>query len=116
MVNVYKIESLIKEKGWSNTYFSSLFDKSRSWLVDMKHGKGLPDENTLACIADKLGTTIEYLTDVSEQKNKPSAEARGLTEIQDEILRLFDQMTDEQQKSFMVMARSISSEPRSKDE
>ena len=71
MFNIAKLEQLIKEKGWSNTYFSSLFNKSRSWISDMKRGLGLPDENMLVGIADKLDTTVDYLTDKTDQKNKP---------------------------------------------
>lgn len=78
-MNIYKVESLIKELGWSNSYFCNLFSKNKGWISDWKRGLGLPDENMLACIADKLGTTIAYLTDVSEQKNKPSAEAKDFS-------------------------------------
>mgnify|MGYP000992170857 FL=1 len=70
MVNIHKIESLIKDKGWSNTYFCTLFDKNKGWIRDWKRNRGLPDENTLQSIADKLGTTVDYLTDKSEQKEK----------------------------------------------
>ena len=32
----------------------------------MEHGVGLPDENTLQAIADKLDTTVDYLTDKTD--------------------------------------------------
>ncbi|MHB9143605.1 MAG: helix-turn-helix domain-containing protein [Paludibacter sp.] len=81
LLNIEKIELLINERGWSNTYFCKLLDKSRSWLTDMKRGKGLPDENTLALIADKLDTTSDYLLDKTDIKNKPDTEnSNELTE------------------------------------
>ena len=81
MINLEKLRSLIKEKGWTVSYFCKLMGHSRSWLIDMSKGKGLPDENTLRAIADKLDTTVDYLTDktdVKEQKNKPVAESDEL--------------------------------------
>lgn len=83
MVNINKTEELIKEKGWSNSYFCSLFNKNRGWIRDWKRGVGLPDENTLQLIADRLDTTVDYLTDktdIKEQKNKPLTEVKGLSE------------------------------------
>ena len=71
LLNINRLESLIRKHGWSNTYFSSQFGKSRSWISDMKHGVGLPDENTLQAIADKLDTTVDYLTDKTDKKEKP---------------------------------------------
>lgn len=82
MLNFNKLEQLIKEKGWSKVYFSSLFEKNKGWITDMKRGIGMPDENLLQSMADKLGTTIDYLTDKTDektQKNKPLTEVRGLS-------------------------------------
>lgn len=120
MFNIHKMEILIKEHGWNNTYFSSLFGKSRQWITDMKKkGLGIPDENMLTLIANKLDTTVEYLTDKTDdknaQKNKPSSEKGSLSEIQKELLDLFDLLTIEQQRSIVAMARSIAVERHSKD-
>ena len=65
------MEELIKSKGWSNTYFCKQMGHSKAWISDMKHGTGLPDENMIRAIADELNTTFEYLTDQSDQKEKP---------------------------------------------
>lgn len=80
MANITKIEALIKEKGWSNSYFCSLLNKNRGWIRDWKRGVGLPDENTLQTIADKLDTTVDYLTDKTEQKNKPSDDSESFSQ------------------------------------
>ena len=118
MVNISKIESLINLRGWSNSYFCEQFSKNKGWITDMKKGKGLPDENTLRAIADKLDTTVEYLTDqtdIKEQKNKLSSPEDSLSGNKKELFKLFDSMTDEQQETLMRVARSISPEPSSKD-
>lgn len=98
MVNVTKIEMLIKEKGWSKSYFCSLFSKNRGWIRDWKQGVGLPDENTLQAIADKLDTTVDYLTDKTEQKNKPTTKSDELSEENRKRLELIKALSPEDQK------------------
>lgn len=105
MVNIAKIEVLIKAKGWSNSYFCSLFNKNRGWIRDWKRGKGLPDENTLCAIADKLDTTVDYLTDKTDKKEKLAAENGKPTDLQ----RLL-----ESQKSLMFNGMPLSDEDREK--
>lgn len=92
MVNITKIEQLIKNKGWSNTFFAEQFGRSKVWISDMKRGRSLPDENVLQAIADKLDTTVDYLTDKTEQKNKPTsnnADELRLNEKEKELLLAF---------------------------
>ena len=72
MLNIAKVEALIEEHGWKKAYFCRLFDHSRTWIDDWKRGRGLPDANMLQAIADKLDTTVDYLTDKTEQKEKPA--------------------------------------------
>ena len=71
MLNIARVEALIEEHGWKKAYFCRLFDHSRTWIDDWKRGRGLPDANMLQAIADKLDTTVDYLTDKTEQKEKP---------------------------------------------
>ena len=114
MVNIHKIESLIKDKGWSNTYFCTLFDKNKGWIRDWKRNRGLPDENTLQSIADKLGTTVDYLTDKSEQKEKPPANAESLSDIENEILEIYHNLPADKKQAFITVARSLKSNPEDK--
>lgn len=58
------------------------FGKNVTWLADMERGRGLPDENTLQAIADKLGTTVNYLTDKTDQKEKPLTKREEPTELE----------------------------------
>jgi transcriptional regulator with XRE-family HTH domain len=73
LLNINRLESLIKSKGWSKVYFSGLFDKNKGWITDMKYGRGIPDGNMLEQIANKLDTTVEYLTDQTDIKKEPPA-------------------------------------------
>jgi transcriptional regulator with XRE-family HTH domain len=89
MLNISKIESLIKERGWTKTYFCGLFGHSRTWIDDWKRGKGIPKETTLVEVANALGTTFGYITDQTEQKNKPPMSLDDLTPYElDLIMKL----------------------------
>jgi transcriptional regulator with XRE-family HTH domain len=80
LLNIVRVEALIDEKGWKKPYFCSLFGKERGWISDWKRGRGLPDDNTLAEIAYRLGTTVEYLTDQTDDKKRPAAQSDGPSE------------------------------------
>jgi transcriptional regulator with XRE-family HTH domain len=103
MVNITKIESLIKEKGWSNSHFCALLDKNKGWIRDWKRGVGIPNENTLKSIADTLDTTVDYLTDKTEQKNKPVTDRDRLSEEDKKIIELLHMVPAEDRKMLVGM-------------
>lgn len=110
MLNFNKLEQLIKEKGWSKVYFSSLFEKNKGWITDMKRGIGLPDENLLRSIADKLGTTVDYLTDktdIKEQKNKPTTDRSELKPLARESLDIIDSLPEDLQNIALAQLRAL---------
>lgn len=99
MLNLTKLENLIKQHGWSKTYFSDLFGKNKGWISDMKRGNGLPDENVLQQMANKLDTTVEYLTDKTGKKNKPTTDnSDELTPDELRIAKMVSMLTVEHRK------------------
>lgn len=70
MVNINKIKELAKERGIKLGYLiDNLGLTSRTYFNDIKKRNGdIPNER-LAIIAQKLGTTVEYLRDETEVKN-----------------------------------------------
>ena len=89
MLNISKIRELSKEHGWSASSFCNFFGKNSGWLADMERGRGMPDENTLRAFADKLDTTVDYLTDKTDKKNKPPMLLSDLTPYElDLIMKL----------------------------
>lgn len=72
MLNLAKVISRAKEKGLSNTFLAKKLGRSSASLfVDWRKGKSKPSENDIEMLADLLDTTVEYLTDQSDQKEKP---------------------------------------------
>jgi len=108
LLNISKLESLIKSKGWSKTFFAMQFDKNKGWITDMKRGVGLPDENMLADIAERLDTTIDYLTDKTEQKNKPAAQSDGRDEKTQEIVEIINNLPPDLREIAESTLRSLS--------
>ena len=78
-VNVGKIKTLAKEQGKTMKFLCDIIGKDRSFLTCVRNGNNHIDSRELQIIADELNTTVDYLTDKTEQKEKP-----------------VDQMTDEQ--------------------
>lgn len=110
MLNIAKVEALIKENGWSNSYFCCLFGKSRGWIRDWKRGAGLPDENALKAIADRLDTTVEYLTDQTDEKgkkNKPAANSDELDPQDKQIMDLIESLTPENKRLAFAQIEAI---------
>lgn len=95
MFNIVRLEALIKEKGWSKTYFADQLGKNKGWITDMKRGVGLPDRNIIEQIAELLGTTADYLLDKTDNKNKPALNEDELTPDEMEFLKIVRQLSPE---------------------
>lgn len=90
MVNVDKIKALAKEKGISVTHLCQSIGQGAYYLNDVKKRGGNIPEDRLNTIADMLGTTTAYLTDETEDKEKPTS-----TVSVDEITELFRKLSKE---------------------
>ena len=102
-VNVDKIKELSKEKGISLKYFCDHFGKYRTYLANVRSGVNKLDEDELVFIADTLNTTVEYLTDKTNQKEKPADLPADAIELNSMLLR----MTDEQIARLKDLAKDI---------
>ena len=61
-VNVDRIKEFAKSKGITMKFLCDCLGKRRTFLTDVRRGVDHIDENELSIIADKLNTTVEYLT------------------------------------------------------
>lgn len=89
-VNVDKIKNLAKEQGKTMKFLCDLLGKDRSFLTCVRNGNNHIDSNELQIIADELRTTVEYLTDKTEQKEKPTADNSG--ELNENVERVLDKL------------------------
>lgn len=79
MVNINKIRAMAKENKRSLSYLVSAIGlNSRTYFNDVeKNGRDIPDKY-LSIIAKELNTTVAYLRDETNVKEKPSASSAEL--------------------------------------
>ena len=101
MVNLHKIKTLAKDKGWSLSFLCSKMGVAASYFTDVKNGRFNITSERLLQISGLLNTTPEYLTDKSDTKN-PTTNSDGVGyvfgERDAEMLKLYEQLSPELQK------------------
>ena len=102
-MNYDKLEALVKEKGVSKTFLCQIVGRERYYLRDCKKNNFIPPDEHIAAWADALGTTVEYLTDQTNQKEKPADLPADAIELNSMLLR----MTDEQIARLKDIAKDI---------
>ena len=74
MVNVDRIKALAKLRGFKLGYLCDLLGEDQNYFNKVKLGVRRMDDNRIAFLAEKLGTTFAYLTDVSNDPLPPTKE------------------------------------------
>ena len=81
-VNIDKVKDLSKAKGISMKYWCDNFGKQRSYLADVRSGKNKLEEYELLFIVGELDTTVEYLTDETDD---PAPKEKDPIQVLDEV-------------------------------
>jgi transcriptional regulator with XRE-family HTH domain len=66
MVNIDKIKTLAKSKGISISFICGQFGAGRGYLNDIARGKNTMSDDRIFKVARLLGTTYDYLTDLTD--------------------------------------------------
>lgn len=75
MVRFDRLEGLIEEQGRKKSYLCEKAGKKRGYISDAQNGNGSISDEALAVFARELGTTVEYLTGLTDEpgtKKKPA--------------------------------------------
>lgn len=100
-VNIGKIKEMAKTKGIKIKFICSQLGLSETYLSNVKNGKDRMTEERLFKIAEILGTSFEYLTDMTDDP-EPDFIIRAAGTLQDrlqnEVITKMNSMTDEQKK------------------
>lgn len=108
MLNIDKLKSLTKEKGWSLSYVCSKLNVSTSYFNDIRKGKAAISPERLQQISDILDTTPEYLTDQTDIKKRQSEnEPDWRNESEKEILNWIKTLDIAKTARLLEIARLI---------
>ena len=104
-LNYDRLESLIKEAGKTKAYLCAKVNRGRYYRRDLKNANTNVPEETVEIWADELGTTPEYLTGESDEKEKPAAQKGD--ELPPEFASLFSCLTPEQKELVLATMREL---------
>lgn len=100
-VNIGKIKELAKSRGIKIKFICSQLGLSETYLSNVKNGKDRMTEERLFKIAKILGTSFEYLTDMTDDP-EPDFIIRTAGTLQDklqnEVITKMNSTTEEQKK------------------
>ena len=100
MVNINKVFDLINKSGLKKESICEQIGKSRFYLNDVKRGKSSMSEETALQLASILGTSFEYLIDLTDDP-EPNFIGRTAEALHDKvslILASVAAMSDEEQE------------------
>lgn len=106
MVNIDKIRDLAKEKGISVTFLCKSVGQGAYYLNDVKKRGGNIPSDRLIQIANILDTSVDYLTDKTDKKEKPT-EYDGLSEKQKVIMDFVMSVPDDKAEMILRVMKSI---------
>ena len=90
MVNIAKIKSLAKSKGIKQGYICEQLGIGITYLNDVAKGKNTMSEERIFTVARILGTSFEYLTDLTDDPD-PNFLARSAQSMEEKLIQLFMQ-------------------------
>lgn len=99
MVNVTKIKDLAKKKGIKMGYLCDSLGVGETYLRDVSRGKNSMSEERVFKIAEILGTTFEYLTDLTDDPAPDFLLKMTITtqeRLAAEVIEKMNTLTDEQ--------------------
>ena len=96
MVNYNRLKNRAKEMGIKYSFLCEKIGVYSTYISDLKNKNlDIPDER-LKIIADLLNTTVEYLKDETDQKEKPSGDnTERLSDMHREIIERLSTLSPE---------------------
>ena len=92
-----RIKEERNKKGMSQKELGDMFQITQQAVGSWETGKSVPDAVTLSRLADFFGVSTDFLLG----RNAPPARPRPTQAEKDEILRLFDTLSEEEQTAFL---------------
>lgn len=94
MCNIDRIKNLARQKGVKIKYICAQLGLAETYLSNVKNGKDRMTQDRLEQIADILGTTVEYLTDQTDDPTpKEKDPIQALDEVESAVIEILRGMT-----------------------
>lgn len=104
-VNIDKIKDLCKSKGLTMKFLCDQIARDRTYFANIRSGKTRIDDDEIEFIANMLDTTVDYLTDLTDQKEKPASDEMDVDELLKKMLNLPRDKKEELLVKFMQMMK-----------
>ena len=88
MVNINKVKDLSKSKGITSAFICNQFGLGRGYLNDVAKGKTIMPDDRIFKIARILGTTYDYLTDLTDDPD-PNYAAKNAESPEERLIHKF---------------------------
>lgn len=100
---VQNILNIAKEQGYTNKQLCELLGKNPSYISDWKSGKSKPKADEIILLAKKFNVSADDLLG----SKKAAPQEQPLNEKQETVLRLSEQLTDEDLKKLIDYAELL---------
>lgn len=110
MVNIPKIRALCKEKGIKMSYICEQLGLARNYLNNVEKGQNTMSEERVLTVARILGTSFEYLMDITDDPEpnflKRSAETMEEKIIHEVTEKVFTMPKDQLETLYEMLGQS----------
>lgn len=107
MDTIDRILKMAKSKGITQAYICAQIGLRRTYLGEVKNGHDRLTDERITKIADILHTTPAHLRGETDIKEKPAIESLSDSELDAEFMRLFKQLSNEQQEIIKASIKGI---------
>ncbi len=116
-MDFYRLETLRKEKGITNTFLCTLVGQRRQYITDSKNKNIKIPMEYVKKWADALDTTPEYLNGETDIKEKPTTSNEDrLTEEQKELIELYRLADPEIQRVALTILKAAKAADKARDD
>ena len=109
-----RLSETMMEQGISTYRMSNDTGIPEATIGRWKNGKAVPTGENLVKVVKYLDISADYLLFGKLQKERPSAEAKSLSEIEKEIFEIYHTLPEDKKQAFMTVARSLKSQSKDK--
>ena len=112
MFSFDRFEALRASKGITKKYIADALNRTPTLIQDWKSGKSAPNKEQLRIVSNILGTTPEYLSGETDEKNPPAPKSESgrndaPTDTMAQIIETASHLQPIQQEFLLAFLKSV---------